>query len=189
MVLDAVLELSDLAPYPQVDQLNFNAMAQGHPSIEDARVKVTLITTHQIASDAFPLLRTGVNTVALERSGGDLLSGLRWQAGLIAYRDETRVPPVPRLNARIQGETLGLEWEGSSASNIIYEVEFVSEEAPKRPIFPVLAAGLKTSYLNIEGSALDKLQPGQTYRWRVRKRSREGEVGPFCDWQSFKLEL
>ena len=189
VVMNAVLELSDLAPYPQADQLSFNTMAQGHPFIKDARVKASLITTHQIASDAFPLLRTGVNTVALEKSGGDFVTGLRWQAGLVAYRDETRIPPIPRLNARVEGQSLRLEWEGPSASNILYEVEFVSDRFPKRPIFPVLAAGLRTSYLNIEGSAFDKLQPGHAYRWRVTKRSKEGVVGPFCDWQSLKLEL
>jgi hypothetical protein len=125
--------------------------------------------------------------LALETSDGRLVEDVTWQLALQAYQDVTAAAPKPLAVAKSLKDLVRLEWEGSSLPHLLYDVEVVNEQAPRDLIFPVLAAGLLNPFLEIDGSALKKLKVGQSYLWRVRKRTRLGDIGPFSAWQDLLL--
>lgn len=183
----SILEVSDLAPYNKINQLRFTLGILGHPQPAGVKLTVRLLTSHQVASDAFPKLSPGQNTVSLITPDSRLVEDVKWEVAIQTYEDITATAPRPILVERPLEGGVRLEWEASSKRDLLYDLEVVAKTGHGHSIFPVLAAGLVNPFLEIRGSALDKLREGQGYRWRVRKRSKLGDMGPYSAWQSFMV--
>lgn len=182
-----ILELSDLAPYEQITQIEFKLKILAHPGPDPIEMAGVLATSHQLATDAFPSIEPGENTLVLENKNGEPLDELAWSLSLEGLPVAVLTAPHSLKTKRPTNETIHLSWEDDPASNPIYDVELVNQQAPNDFIFPVLAAGLTNPFLTIEGSAMAKFLKGQSYQWRVRKRDRSGQVSSFSPWEQLTL--